>query len=150
MKKALLLVFFPALVICSCSHKNYVSYFDQQTANHKIVAVLPAEMIFTGKQPENLTSDDIRKIEEAESRNFQYALYNSIMRYANSNKYYTRINLQDLVVTQKLLDDHNLSFQDIWKKDDKELTALLGVDAVVRMHIREQRYMSDQASYGIS
>jgi len=27
---------------------------------------------------------------------------------------------------------------------------LLGVDAVVRMHIREQRYMSDAASYGIT
>src|ERR1043165_5594184 len=150
MKKALPLILFSTLVISSCSHKNYVSYFDQQTANHKIVAVLPAEMIFTGKQPENLTPEDIKKIEETESKNFQYALYNSIMRYANSNKYYTRINLQDLVVTQKFFDDHGLSYQDIWKKDDKELTSLLGVDAVVRMHIREQRYMSDQASYDIS
>ena len=150
MKKALPLALFSALILSSCSHKNYVSYFDQQTANHKVVAVLPAEMIFTGKQPQNLTPEDIKKIEETESKNFQYALYNSIMRHANSNKYYTRINLQDLVVTQKLLDDHGLSYKDIWKKDDKELTSLLGVDAVVRMHIREQRYMSDQASYGIS
>ena len=62
MKKALPLALFSALVICSCSHKNYVSYFDQQTAHHKIVAVLPAEMIFTGKQPENMTSEDIKKI----------------------------------------------------------------------------------------
>src|SRR5215813_10940289 len=146
MKKALPLTL-SALIIFSCSHKNYVSYFDQQTANHRVVAVLPAEMIFTGKQPENLTTEDIKKIEETESKNFQYALYNSILRYANSNKYYTRINLQDLVVTQKLLDDHGLSYKDIWQKDDKELTKLLGVDAVVRMHIREQRYMSDQASY---
>ena len=150
MKKALPLALFPAFIIFACSHKNYVSYFDQQTAHHKIVAVLPAEMIFTGKQPENLTPEDIKRIEETESKNFQYALYNSIMRYANSNKYYTRINLQDLVVTQKLLNDHGLSYKDIWTKDDKELTSLLGVDAVVRMHIREQRYMSDAASYGIS
>ncbi len=150
MKKALPLALFSALTIFSCSHKNYVSYFDQQTANHKIVAVLPAEMIFTGKQPENMTPEDVKKIAETESKNFQYALYNSIMRYANSNKYYTRINLQDLVVTQKFFDDHGLSYQDIWKKDDKELTKLLGVDAVVRLHIRQQRYMSDAASYGIS
>ena len=150
MKKALLLVFFPALITVSCSHKNYVSYFDQQTANHKIVAVLPAEMIFTGKQPENLTSEDIKNIQQTESKNFQYALYNSILRYSNSNKYFTRINLQDLVMTQKILDDHGLSYQDVWKKDDKELASLLGVDAVVRMHVREQRFMSDAASYGIS
>src|SRR5580765_1782795 len=110
MKKALpLFTSLFVLFIISCSHKYYTtSYFDQQTANHKIVAVLPAEMIFTGKQPENLTPEDIKKIEETESKNFQYALYNSIMRYANSNRYYTRINLQDLVATQKLLNDRGL------------------------------------------
>src|SRR5204863_1453981 len=103
MKKALLLIFFPALITVSCSHKNYVSYFDQQTANHRIVAVLPAEMVFTGKRPENLTPADISRIEESESKNFQYALYNSILRHANSGKYFMRINLQDLVTTQKIL-----------------------------------------------
>jgi hypothetical protein len=148
MKRNLLFVAL-SLIIFSCSHKNYVSYFDQQTANHKLVAVLPAQMIFTGKQPENLTSDDIAKIEQTESKDFQYSLYNSILRYANSGKYFMRINLQDIAMTQKILTDHNLSSRDVWNKDDKELTTLLGVDAVVRMTIRKQRYMSDQASYGI-
>jgi hypothetical protein len=150
MKKALPLLFIPISIFLSCSHKYYTSYFDQQTVNHKIVAVLPAEMIFTGKQPDNLSPDDIDKIEEMESKNFQYALYNSILRYANSRKYFTRINLQDLVITQKILDEHSLTYKDVWKKDDKELASMLGVDAVVRMHIRKQRFMSDAASYGIS
>jgi hypothetical protein len=151
MKKALLLfTCFFVLFILSCSHKYYVSAFDQQTANHKIVAVLPAEMIFTGKQPDNLTPEDIAKIEEFESKNFQYSLYNSILRYANSRKYFTRINLQDIVMTQKILDEHNISCRDASKKDDKELAVLLGVDAIVRMRIQKQRYMSDAASYGIS
>lgn len=152
MKKALLLlVGFLAIATISCSHKYYTSsFFDQQTAHHKIVAVLPAEMVFTGKQPENLSPDDIRRIEESESKNFQYALYNSILRYANSRKYFTRVNLQDIVMTQKLLEDHNISVRDVWKKDDKELAALLGVDAIVRMRIQKQRYMSDAASYGVS
>ena len=152
MKKALL--FFPflfTLIIVSCSHKYYtMSYFDQQTMNHKIVAVLPAEMIFTGKQPDNLKPEEISKIEEQESRGFQQALYNSILRYANSRKYFTRINLQDLGTTQRILEEHNINYKDAWKKDDKELAALLGVDAVVKMRIQKQRYMSDMASYGIS
>ena len=151
MKKALLFLFLAtALSYISCSHKNYTSsYFDQQTSRHRVVAVLPAEMIFTGKQPQNLTADDIAKIEEQESRNFQQALYNSILRYANSKKYFTRINLQDIVMTEKLLEEHNISVRDAWKEDDKELASLLGVDAIVRMRIRKQRYMSDMASYGI-
>ena len=152
MKKALPLFFFLfSLIILSCSHKYYTaSYFDQQTANHKIVAVLPAEMIFTGKQPDNLTPGDISKIEEQESKSFQQALYNSILRYANSKKYFTRINLQDLGTTQRILEEHSIGYKDTWKKDDKELATLLGVDAVVRMRIQKQRYMSDMASYGIS
>ncbi|HEV8286532.1 MAG TPA: hypothetical protein VGQ09_19620 [Chitinophagaceae bacterium] len=152
MKKTLpLFIGLFCLVIISCSHKYYTSsLFDQQTAHHKVVAVLPAEMVFTGKQPENLTIEDIAKIEDFESKNFQHALYNSILRYANSRKYYTRINLQDLVMTEKLLQEHNISSRDAWKKDDKELATILGVDAVIRMRIQKQRYMSDVASYGIS
>jgi hypothetical protein len=149
MRKSLLFAF-TFLLLFSCSHKYYTSFFDQQTSNHKVVAVLPAEMIFTGKQPDKLTPDDIAKIEESESKSFQQSLYNSILRYAESKKYFTRINLQDLVTTQKILEEHNISSRDSWKKDDKELAALLGVDAVVRMRIQKQRYMSDAASYGIS
>src|SRR6266498_754126 len=149
MKKSLPLLCFFVLILISCSHKYYTSFFDQQTLNHKIVAVLPAEMVFTGKQPDDLTAEDIARIEEAESKNFQYSLYNSILRYANSKKYFTRINLQDIVIIQKILEEHGISRKDVSKKDDKELTALLGVDAVVRMRIQKQRYMSDAASYGI-
>jgi len=151
MKKALpLFISILAFTLFSCSHKYYTSsLFDQQTAHHKIVAVLPAEMVFSGRQPENLTNDDIANIEEEESKKFQLALYNSILRHANTRKYFTRVNLQDIVLTEKLLQEHNISARDAWKKDDKELTAILGVDAVVRMRIQKQRYMSDLASYGI-
>src|SRR5690242_16848688 len=100
MKKALpfVLVLF-ALFIGACSgHKYYTtSTFDQKTANHRLVAVLPAEMIFTGKKPDNLTVEDIEKIEESESRSFQQSLYNSILRYADSKKYYTSVGFQDAV-----------------------------------------------------
>src|SRR4051812_10794366 len=152
MKKALPLFFFiSVLLTVSCSHKYYTtSYFDQQTATHRVVAVLPAEMIFTGKQPQNITADEISKIEEAESKNFQQALYNSILRHAESKKYFTRINLQDIATTERLLQEHGISYKDTWRKDDKELAGILGVDAVVRMRIQKQRYMSDVASYGIS
>jgi len=152
MKKALpLFLLLLTWIVFSCSHKYYaVSYFDQQTANHKIVAILPAEMIFTGKQPDNLKPEDLSKIEEQESKSFQQALYNSILRYANSRTYFTRINLQDLATTERILNEHSINPKESWKKDDKELAAMLGVDAVVRMRIQKQRYMSDMASYGIS
>ncbi|HVZ55778.1 MAG TPA: hypothetical protein VG870_03885 [Chitinophagaceae bacterium] len=134
----------------SCSHKYYVnSLFEEQTRDHHVVAILPAEMIYTGNQPKELTPEAITQIEETESLSFQQALYNSILRYANTNQYFTTVNFQDINTTLKLLQQDSISVRESWQKDDKELCSLLKVDAVVRMRIRKQRYMSDMASYGI-
>jgi len=153
MKKNLPFIGFAVTAIIfftSCSHKNYTtSYFDQQTASHRLVAVLPAEMIFTGTQPKDLSPDDITKIEETESRMFQNYLFSAILRYANSNKYYTSVSFQDISTTQKLLEDNNISVRNSWREDDRKLAKILSVDAVVRMRIQKTRYMSDLASFGV-
>jgi hypothetical protein len=139
------------IISTSCSRKNYASsFFDQQTAHHRIIAVLPSEIIFTGKQPKELTEDQIAKIEEEESKAFQMSLYSNIMRYANSRKYYMFVNVQDITATMNTLNENKISLRDSWKMDDKKLATLLGVDAIVRMQITQKRYMSDYASYGVS
>jgi hypothetical protein len=151
MKKNLLylLIAFAALT-SACSHKNYTtSYFDQQTMHHKLIAVLPAEMIFTGVQPKDISAENIAKIEENESRMFQNYLFNAVLRYANTNKYYTAVGFQDISTTQKLLEENNITIRDSWKQDDRKLAELLGVDAIVRMRIQKKRYMSDLASLGV-
>ena len=139
-----------ALFLFACSNKYYTAgNFSEKTEDHKVVAILPAEIILSGKLPKNLSPEDIAKAEETESVNFQYALMNSILRHANTKKYITTVNFQDINTTQKMLDQNNISVRDSWKKDDNELAKLLGVDAVIRMNIRKQRYMSDEASYGV-
>ncbi|MBO9681363.1 MAG: hypothetical protein J7502_01610 [Flavisolibacter sp.] len=144
------IAFLSILLLTACSRKHYaVSYFDQKTAGHKIIAVLPAEMIFTGTQPKDLSAEDISKIEENESRMFQNYLFNSILRYANDRRYYTAVGVQDISTTEKLLEDNNISIRNSWKQDDKKLAKILGVDAVVRMRIQKKRYMSDLASLGV-
>lgn len=153
MKKNLLLSvsLFITIAFCACSgHKYYTSpSFNQQTAHHKIIAILPAEMIFTGTQPKNLSPEDIAGIEETESTSFQNSLYNSILRHANTRKYYTSVTVQDIGTTQKLLAENGVTVRSSWKEDDKKLAKILGVDAVVRMRIQKKRYMSDLASMGI-
>jgi hypothetical protein len=138
------------LAFTSCAHKYYTSStFEQQTAKHRTIAILPAEMIFTGSQPKTVTPEDIEKIEETESRAFQNSLYNGILRHANSKKYFTTISVQDIGTTQNLLEENHISVRDSWKTDDKKLAGILGVDAVVRLRIQKKRYMSDLASMGI-
>ncbi|MGZ3840341.1 MAG: hypothetical protein ACXVMS_10390 [Flavisolibacter sp.] len=142
---------FLLLFACSCaSHKYYTSPgFDQQTARHKMIAVLPAEMVFTGTQPKNLSPEDIAHLEETESETFQTALYNSILRHANTRKYFTSVAVQDLGTTHKLLEENHITIRDSWKEDDQKLATVLGVDAVVRLKIQKKRYMSDLASMGV-
>jgi len=138
------------LFLFSCSNKYYTaSNFEEKTEKHKVVAILPAEVTLTGKLPKNLKPEDVAKAEERESIDFQYALMNSILNHANTKKYITTVNFQDINTTQKILDQNNISVRDSWKKDDEELAKILGVDAVIRMNIRKQRYMSDEASYGV-
>jgi len=139
------------IISASCSRKNYAySVFDQRTAGHRVIAVLPSEIIFTGKQPKELTKDQIDSIELIESKSFQMSLYSNILRYANSRKYYMFVDVQDINKTINTLDENKISIRDSWKMDDKKLAALLGVDAIVRMQITQKRYMSDYASYGVT
>lgn len=138
------------LVFSSCAHRYYTSsVFEQQTSKHHIIAILPAEMIFTGVQPKNISAEDIAKLEETESTAFQNSLFNGILRYANTRKYYTTISVQDISTTKKLLEDNGITIRNSWNEDDRKLASLLGVDAVVRMRITKKRYMSDLASMGI-
>ncbi len=65
--KTTLPFFFIALVLISfsaCQRKVYTSAsFDQQTLDHKKVAILPAQIIFTGKMPKDMRQGDIEAIE---------------------------------------------------------------------------------------
>ena len=149
--------FLPSLVIlflittASCHRKYYTtSFFDQQTAGHKLIAVMPAEMIFTGKQPKDVPDSIIRKMEEDESHSFEMALYSNILQYANTARYYMFVNVQDVNKTLNTLSDNNISVRDSWKMDDHKLCEILGVDAIVRMQVTKKRYMSDYASYGVT
>lgn len=135
----------------SCSHKYYTSAnFDEETRDHKKVAILPAEMIFTGNRPQNMTDADIAKTEELESKVFQQYLYNNILKYPKKGRYYTTVTFQSTTSTLQLLEKNNISVRDSWNMTAEELKQILNVDAVVRMKVQKERYMSDLASLGIS
>ena len=151
MKKIIPTLLFIVVLSYSCSHKYYTSsWFDQQTANHKVIAVLPSEIVFTGKQPKDVSEEQIAKMEEEESKAFQMSLYSNILRYANNNKTYMFVGVQDVTKTMSTLEENKITVRDSWKMDDKKLASVLGVDAIVRMQITQKRYMSDYASYGVT
>lgn len=150
MKKNILFHFaFVLLIAASCSRNHVPSVTEEKMANHKIIAVLPAEIIYTGTKPKNITEEDIARFEETESKLFQQFLHDNILRNGNTNKYALSVSVQNYINTLALLSENKITIRDSWNKTDEELAKLLNVDAVLRLKVHEKRYMSDKASMGI-
>ena len=144
-----LLALFVLISFSSC-HRYYTSSsFAEKSARHKSIAILPPQLVVSGTLPKNLTPYNIEQLEEKESKLFQEALYNNVLRRGNSGKYALNVSIQPYTNTLAALQKNNISIRDSWTKDDKELAAILGVDAVVRTSIQKERFMSDLASAGI-
>lgn len=113
------------------------------------VAVLPFEMIFTGKAPKDLTLTDIVRIEEAESLAFQASLYDRLLdRSSASRRDPILVRIQPIETTNRLLAQGGLGLRETWDAPPQLLARTLGVDAVIRTRVRKTRYLSDLASYG--
>ena len=138
------------LVMASCAKNYYVNpMFEQKTSAHTVVAILPYKMINTGKQPRNMTEQDLQKLEEAESQAFQTSLYDQILKSTRAGKKPFRVEFQSVNITNSKLKEAGYSIRDTWDKDPTELAKLLGVDAVVKSSVQKNRYLSDLASFGI-
>jgi hypothetical protein len=138
------------LTLTSC-HRYYTSSsFEQKTAKHKKIAVLPPQIVMTGQPSKKVSPEMIVVMEEKESKMFQESLYNNILRQASKGNKVMDVTVQPFTNTLALLEQNNISIRDSWTKDDTELAELLGVDAVVRSSIQKDRYMSDEASLGIT
>jgi hypothetical protein len=150
MKKYLLIasVSFIFLFI-ACNRHTTASVIYQKTASHRVVAVLPAEMIYTGTTPKNVSQEDLDKTEEFESKTFQQFLHDNLLQYGHSSRYALTVSVQNYSNTLQTLASNNISYRDSWYKSDTELCSLLKVDAVIRMKIQKRRYMSDAASMGV-
>ncbi len=137
------------LLAVSCTPYYIASNFNSRTAKHTKVAVLPFEMLFIGRMPAKLTEEDILEIEEAEAVVFQVSFYNEILRSTKNGRRPIGIDLQHYDETLDLLNKNNIGIRESWRTDPKELAAILGVDAVVKVSIEKTRFMSDLASFGL-
>jgi hypothetical protein len=141
-----LAVFALATVACNRFHKS--PEFLDKTATHKTVAILPYQMIITGRLPKDLTPEMKEKIEAAESVAFQRNFYNQIHTVSTRRKQLTVI-VQPVEKTNQILLDNGISPTASWEKDPQALAQMLGVDAVIRNKAIKHRFLSDLESLGI-
>ncbi len=150
MKRTTLL--FLAVSFSACTAVDYTSpRFPEAARSHQSVAVLPVEMVFTGRAPKRLTAEDIMLIEEGESLAFQATLYNYLLdRSSLQRQRPIWVSIQPIERTNDLLNAQGLAIRDTWLLPAEELAEILGVDAVVRTRVRKTRYLSDLASFGLT
>ncbi len=154
MKKKLLLVITILITILlvtpSCTGNYFVTpAFYEKAEGHRIIAILPFEMIFTGKKPKKLTIPQIRDIEEQESLAFQDSFYTMLMHQATRSTHPILVEIQAVDTTNHILEKKGITIRDTWEMNSEELAHLLNVDAVVRTRVIKKRFMSGLASFGI-
>ncbi|MCP3961863.1 MAG: hypothetical protein GY719_28810 [bacterium] len=136
------------LLTVACTAVDYRSpRFTELTEGHRTVAVLPFEMVFSGKAPPGLTGPQIAHIEEGESLAFQTSLYLRLLNQAGKGR--IGIEIQPVEQTRRILGDHRIGVRESWGMETEDLARILGVDAVVRTRVEKTRYLSDLASFGI-
>lgn len=139
-----------ALLMQFCGARVYTNpVFTHKTEGHREIAIVPFQMVFTGKQPKKLTPQQVDKIEEVESIAFQRSLYHSLFRQTTKYRHPVVIDIQPTERTNRLLEREGIGIRESWDMESVELARLLHVDAVVRARVIKRRYMSDLASFGV-
>jgi hypothetical protein len=152
MRKVLVLLnLFMIVTLWGCVGKKYTApNFDAKTANHKLVAILPFQMAFTGKIPDNITTIDIETLHKAEGLAFQKSLYDNIIAQTGTEKRDVKISLLPLDKTNKLLQDNQLTYPALSTTTPQEICKKLGVDAIVYARVEKERFLTHLDTFGIS
>ena len=133
----------------SCNRGFKSKDFNTITDNHRLIAVLPFKMVYSGAVHERVPPDALTEIAVAESKAFQQSYLNEILRSTRGGKKSIWVNIQDIPTTLSRLDKANISIADSWDMSSQDLARVLEVDAVVRGTIEKTQFISDVTSYGI-
>ncbi len=143
------IIIFSTILLFSCTPFFISNDFEIQTADHKVIAILPFEMNYTGRIPKDLTKEDLQKIEEVESEAFMMSYSNEILRSTKSGKKPIRVKVQNYKNTLQLLEENNISTVESWNLKTEKLAEILHVDAVLRGYIEKKQLMPELESLGI-
>ncbi len=151
MKRILFFVVTFIFMMSSCSRQRFqTNAYKELSKEHQILAILPVEMVMTGRIPKELTEEDINNIEEGESKAFQMALFSELSRGSGSRRNEIGVNFQHYDATNQLLEEAGIDFRTAWTTSPVKLAEILGVDAVVKARVEKQQYLTDLEGFGIT
>ncbi|MEL6655551.1 MAG: hypothetical protein AAFY48_16225 [Bacteroidota bacterium] len=147
----LLLAFVATTFWMGCSPRYYeTAAYEEFADDHQTIAVLPSQMVTTGRIPPEWTEEQIVQIEENESHAFQIAVFDEIAQRSGRRGGEILIYLQHYTETNAKLAEAGISARDSWTMTPSDLASILGVDAVIRTGMRKDMWLTDLESFGIS
>ncbi|MFK7775934.1 MAG: hypothetical protein AB8F94_27670 [Saprospiraceae bacterium] len=133
-RNIILLYFISSLTLSGCSTTKNNSYFENDKSNIEKIAVLPFEIIFTGKIPKAVDEQMLEQIELEESVTFQNSFSKILIDQNDENSF----SIQPVQKTLDILNNKNIQVRESWKMHPQQLAKILGVDAVVKSRIKRK------------
>jgi hypothetical protein len=147
MKRSLLFITL-SIFLFSCSRNRVIE--DVQRYQIRSVAVLPVEFEFTGRMPDKVDSSKWRQALDQQAGFIQQSMYANLTNYYHRRRRSeSQVQFQSADRTLSLLTEKGIAETAAAKMDPKELSKILGVDAVLSLKVTQNRIMSDEASLGI-
>ena len=149
MKKQILLFSFIALIAVSCQNRFVTNTYESRKFDHKRVAVIPLESIYTGNLPEGMTQEDVVKIEDAESVRFQELVHSRLIYKAGTRRNEIALDFISPSIINSKLEAAGVTVRQAATMDPIQLAQILEVDVIARGNVTMNRFISDLQSLKI-
>lgn len=138
------------LLVAGCTGNKFVAKnFSAKTKEHKLIAVLPFEIIYTAHWPQTVTEKDIYHLKESEALAFQKSYSGQLNHQSSLMKRPVQIDIQPVHETNRLLKEAGMNLADAAKKSPNDICKKLGVDAVIITSVEKRRVFTQLDSFGI-
>ncbi len=151
MKKTLFLVTFLMATSLFAQTSLYENPdFDEIAKSHKSIAVLPfnTTVKLRPKQMEKMTAEKLLKLEIAEGKSIQAAMFSWFLKRKKRGDLKT-IEVQDPKKTSAILGKQSITQENIANFTPEELASMLGVDAIITGNYETSKPMSEGASVAL-
>lgn len=150
MRSTLIFAALTILSLASCSRAYYqTGDYDYFAARHRTIAILPVQTITYGRLRERPSEEQMKIIEEAESRAFQMSLYAELAKRSGVEYNDIAINIQHYSQTNSKLEEAGIGIRESWDLPPERLAAILGVDAVVHTTVEKEYFLTELESFGL-
>ncbi len=146
--KQILLFLTASLLLVSCARRRTMERV--QSYGIRTIAIIPIDLTVAGTRPTKITPEQYQERIDRNRRFMNNALYIDLVQFADVRlRKYSQVEFQAKDKTRELLERKGITDSAAQQMDAAELATILGVDAVLKTSITQNRIMSDEAAMGV-